>query len=254
MCLILFAYHSHPDYKLIVAANRDEFYKRPTKAADFWEDHPSILAGRDMIGKGTWMGINTRGFISMITNYRDPANIKPKAPSRGRLVSDFLMSEPPPQDYLLKLNKVRGAYNGYNLILGKPEDLWYYSNIEGKAKRLGSGVYGLSNHLLNTRWPKVEKGIVQLKKLLKSDDLDRLHELLYDDEIAPDQTLPDTGVGLDMERMLSPMFIKSANYGTRTSTVLKITQEDQVEFTERTYDLNTFEFMDRHYSFRIDGQ
>ena len=252
MCLILFAVNSHPDYKLLVAANRDEFYERPTRKAEFWKDHPQILAGRDLVAEGTWMGVNTAGKLSMITNYRDLSNLKAEAPSRGKLVSDFLIGSSSPKDYLSKLNKVRDVYNGYNLLIGSVDDLWYYSNVEGKIKQLGSGFYGLSNHLLNTPWPKVEKGTREFREAVEQDRFEDLLEILYNNDKAPDPDLPDTGVGLEMERMLSPLFIKSSNYGTRTSTILKVSRDNELDFTERTYNLNDFSYSEERYTFLIN--
>jgi uncharacterized protein with NRDE domain len=252
MCLILFAYNAHPEYKLVVAANRDEFYQRPTAKADFWDDDPHILAGRDLLGSGTWMGINRAGRLSMITNFRDLSNIKHEAPSRGRLVSEYLMQETPPKDYLFRLHKVRDIYNGYNLLIGNPDDLWYYSNVEGKVKQLGSGFYGLSNHLLNTPWPKVKKGIEGFRERVTDNRFHELQDLLYDDDMADDASLPDTGIGLEKERMLSPMFIKSPDYGTRTSTILTVSKDNKVDFHERTYNLSDFSYDEVTFNFMIN--
>ena len=137
MCLILFAYKSHPKYKLVIAANRDEFYARETVAAKFWDDHPDMLAGRDLEGGGTWFGINRSGKVSLLTNYRDLSNIKPNAPTRGKLVSDFLIAEPDVSLYLDIIDNLAESYNGFNLILGSVDDLWYYSNVERKKYMLG---------------------------------------------------------------------------------------------------------------------
>ena len=252
MCLILFAINSHPEYKLVVAANRDEFYERPTKKAGFWEDHPDILAGRDLVANGTWMGMHRSGKLSMITNYRDLSNLKPKAPSRGKLVSDFLIGSSKPREYLTKLDTVRNIYNGYNLLIGDIDDLWYYSNVEGNIKQLGSGFYGLSNHLLNTPWPKVKRGTEDFIEAVKQNRFQDLLEILYNNDKAPDPELPDTGVDLEMERMLSPLFIKSSEYGTRTSTILKVSRDNDVEFTERTYDLRDFSYSEEQFTFRIN--
>lgn len=253
MCLILLAYKAHPKYKLVVAANRDEFYDRPTTPADFWEDFPTILAGRDLEGKGTWMGVSKQGAVSMLTNYRDLSNLKPNAPTRGKLVSDFLITNQNPSDYLDTLDNLSNSYNDYNIILGTIDDLWYYSNVERKKYMLGSGIYGLSNRLLNSPWPKVEKGKEKLAQSLEKETIeeDLLFDKLFDDIQAPDNKLPETGVGLEMEKMLSPMFIKSPKYGTRCSTVLLVDQDNQLQFTERTYNTTTFEYTTRSYNFAI---
>ncbi len=253
MCLILFAYKTHPKYKLVVAANRDEFYDRPTAPADYWEDFPSILAGKDLEGKGTWMGVNKQGAVSMLTNYRNLSNLKPKAPTRGKLVSDFLITNQDPSGYLDTLDRLSNLYNDYNIILGTVDDLWYYSNVERKKYMLGSGIYGLSNRLLDSPWPKVEKGKEKLAQTLEKEsfDEDLLFDNLFDDIKAPENKLPETGVGIEMEKMLSPMFIKSPKYGTRCSTVLLVDQDNQLQFSERTYNTTTFEYTTRSYSFAI---
>ncbi len=253
MCLILFAYKSHPKYKLVVAANRDEFYDRPTAPATFWKDSPSILAGRDLEGKGTWMGVNKLGYVSMLTNYRDLSNLKNNAPTRGKLVSDFLMTNANPSIYLDAIDKLANSYNGFNLLLGTIDDLWYYSNIERKKFQLGSGVYGLSNRLLNTAWPKVLKGKEKLKLALGQEDVEEelLFDSLYDDIKAPINQLPDTGVGIEMEEMLSPMFIKSQKYGTRCSTILLVDNENNLYFSERNYNTESFEYTTSSYNFAV---
>jgi len=253
MCLILFAHKAHPNYKLVVAANRDEFYKRETQKADYWEDEPNILAGRDTQAGGTWMGVNKSGEVSLLTNYRDLKNIKVDAPSRGHLVSDFLKNNEAPLEYLQQVEQVGKNYNGFNLICGNSDSLYYYGNYQEGVTKIEGGVHGLSNALLNTSWPKVDKGVNKLKDVLKSGIIqpEKLFDLLYDDIKAPVGELPDTGVGLDMERMLSPLFIKSPEYGSRCSTVLLIDNNDNVSFTERTYNTNTYEFEDREFTFKI---
>lgn len=253
MCLILFAYKSHPKYKLVIAANRDEFYARETVAAKFWDDHPDMLSGRDLEGGGTWFGINRSGKVSLLTNYRDLSKIKPNAPTRGKLVSDYLIAEPDVSLYLDIIDNLAESYNGFNLILGSVDDLWYYSNVERKKYMLGSGVYGLSNRLLNSPWPKVVKGTEKLTAALKKDTLEPedLFESLYDDLKADDKALPDTGVGIEKERMLSPMFIKSPDYGTRCTTILLVDYQNQVLFSERTYNTSTFDYTTCIYTFEV---
>ncbi len=253
MCLILLAYKTHPKYKLVIAANRDEFYARETAPAGFWDDHPDVLAGRDLEGGGTWFGINRSGKVSLLTNYRDLSNIKPNAPTRGKLVLDYLIAEPEVSSYLDIIDNLAELYNGFNMIIGSVDDLWYYSNVERKKYMLGSGVYGLSNRLLNSSWPKVEKGKEKITAVLKKDTLEpeALFESLYDDLKAKDEALPDTGVGIEKERMLSPMFIKSPDYGTRCSTVLLVDQQNQALFSERTYNTTTFDYTTRTFTFAV---
>jgi uncharacterized protein with NRDE domain len=239
MCLILLAYDVHPEYRLILAANRDEFYDRPTLPMAFWEDHPDILAGRDLKGGGTWLGMSRSGRFSAITNYREPGGPKPDAPSRGHLVSAFLSGNSPAKTYLEAVSAAGQTYSGFNLIVGDASGLFYYSNRGPGIRRLEPGWYGLSNHLLGTPWPKVEKGIAMLKEALMDSDsvnMDSIFHLLKNREVPPDDRLPDTGVGMEWERMLSPMFIQSPGYGTRSSSVMLIGRNGNVQVAEQTFE------------------
>jgi uncharacterized protein with NRDE domain len=238
MCLILLAYDVIPEYRLILAANRDEFYDRPTLPAAFWEDHPDILAGRDLKGGGTWLGITRSGKFAAITNYREPGVPKPNAPTRGHLVSAFLSKNSLPQTYLESVSAVGQAYSGFNLIVGDASGLYYYSNRGPGICRLQPGWYGLSNHLLNTPWPKVEKGIAMLKAAILNFDpvnMDPLFDLLKNREVPPDDRLPNTGVGREWERILSPIFIQSPGYGTRSSSVMLIDGNGKARVAEQTH-------------------
>ena len=237
MCLIFFSLKQHPTYKLIIAANRDEFYNRKTAPAGFWKDHANIVGGRDLEAQGTWMGMTTSGKISMLTNYRDPKNISPHAPSRGHLVSNYLEQHVEADDYLKQIEPQAATYNGFNLLVGTPEAFYYLSNYKSGIDKITSGLHGLSNHLLETPWPKVKNGKQKLKPILSSPTIspDQLFEFLYDEDRATDDQLPDTGIGLERERALSSMFIKSPNYGSRCSTVILVDQENQVEFSERAH-------------------
>ena len=238
MCLILFAYRQHARYRLVLAANRDEFYGRPTAPATFWEDAPDLLAGRDLKSGGTWLGVTRAGRFAAITNYREPDVRLEDAPSRGELVAGFLQSEQAPEAYLDDLASSADSYNGFNLIIGDAKRMGYFSNREGTVRILEPGVYGLSNHLLDTPWPKVKKGRRLLEAHLDSDKIDdaALLDALNDPAPAPDAALPDTGVGLAWERALSPLFIQSPDYGTRASSVLLIRHDGAVTFAERTFE------------------
>ena len=237
MCLILIAYQVHPRYPLVLAANRDEFYPRPTAGAAFWPDAPHILAGRDLVHQGTWLGMTRGGRFAALTNYRDPHETKRNAPSRGELASGFLRSDTPSGDYLERLRAEAGAYHGYNLLFGELDDLYCYSNKSGEAMKLAPGIHGLSNHLLDTPWPKVVRGKESLAKVVRSTGISRedLFAVLADRTQAVDELLPDTGVGLVWERMLSSIFITSESYGTRSSTVLLIDVNRKVSFVERSF-------------------
>jgi uncharacterized protein with NRDE domain len=252
MCLIFISFQDHPTYKLIIAGNRDEFYARKTLPAQFWEDNPAILGGRDMEGGGTWMGISRSGRVSMVTNYRDLRNLKPSAPSRGHLVSDFLKNEIDPEDYLGQVLQRGQSYNGFNLFVGGGDDLWYYSNYGNSVQKIEKGFYGISNHLLETPWPKVTKGKQRIKSVLEQATIDpeQLFDVLYDDERAGDNLLPDTGLPLERERALSSMFIKTDGYGSRCSTVILIDHKNRVMFSERSYDTATFDYTTREYSYK----
>lgn len=237
MCLILFAYKMHSKYKLAVAANRDEFYERPTVPAHFWEDHPNILAGRDLSKMGTWMGVTKDGRFAALTNYRDPKEATEGKQSRGELVADFLKGNDQPSEFMKKAAGNRQQYPGYNLLAGYADELYYYSNVEDKMEKLEPGVYGVSNHVLNTEWPKVKRGKEGLAKLIADSDdslTEELFALLQNADPAPDDLLPKTGVSLEWERILSPMFIKSEGYGTRSSTVM-LMSEDEILYKERVH-------------------
>ena len=236
MCLILVAWRVHSDYPLVVAANRDEFFTRPTAPAGFWCDAPAVLAGRDLEAGGTWMGVTRTGRFAALTNFRDPAQNRAGAPSRGRLVADFLVGDETPQACLERIAPYAGECNGYNLLLGDGETLWWSSNMGGEPRRLEAGVYGVSNHLLDTPWPKVGAGKTALAQALdRLPDDEALFGLLQDDAIHPDEHLPQTGISLDWERLLSSAFVKSPGYGTRGSTVLSIRRDGWVGFDEQTW-------------------
>ncbi|MBT2681245.1 NRDE family protein [Bacillus sp. ISL-35] len=237
MCLILFAYKAHPKYKLIIAANRDEAYNRATAPAAFWEDVPELLAGRDLEKMGTWMGVTTSGKFAALTNYRDPSEQTAGKRTRGELVADYLKGSNHPETYLQKMAERRLEYPGYNLLAGDHEELYYYSNRGNHPVKIEPGIHGVSNHLLNTDWPKVEKGKEGLEKIISENSPDlaeRLFSHLENADPAPDHNLPSTGVSLEWERLLSPMFIKSEGYGTRSSTVI-LMNDKEIYFNERVF-------------------
>ncbi|MDM5329082.1 NRDE family protein [Neobacillus sp. CF12] len=240
MCLILFAYKVHPKYKLMVAANRDEFYQRPTAPVHYWEDDPEILAGRDLEKLGTWMGVTKTGRFAALTNYRDPKEVTQGKRSRGELVANALQYKGDIKEYMQSLVRNNDTYPGYNLLAGDSDELYYYSNVKKELITVTPGIYGVSNHLLNTTWPKVQTGKEGLAAILDSnqeDLVEPLLTLLQKADQAPDEELPQTGVSLDLERLLSPMFIKSDNYGTRSSTVL-LMNEQEIHYVERVFTFN----------------
>jgi uncharacterized protein with NRDE domain len=253
MCLIAFAYNVHPSYRLILAANRDEFYERPSSSADFWNHDQEILAGRDLKNGGTWLGVNRNGKFAAVTNYRDPASLKSGALSRGKLVSDYLNGDRNADDYLKKISSHVDKYNGFNLLLGDDNDLFVFSSREEKQK-LKPGIYGLSNHLLNSPWPKVTRSKKILKEALnkKGDELEEeLFGLLADRRVPPDGKLPSTGIGLEWERLLSTIFIESPIYGTRSSTILLIGKNRHVRFVEKIFDGQKEPWITSRFSFQL---
>ncbi len=239
MCLLLFSFKKDPDYPVILAANRDEFFERPTEAAAFWEDCPSILAGRDLRKGGTWMGVSKGGRIAAVTNYREPSQNKPDAISRGSLVSDYLKGNDSAEDYVQKVMLQSHAYDEFNLLVGDKQSLLFFCSVEDNYQILKPGLYGISNGKLDSPWPKVEKGKVALEKVIQESEKpepEKLFELLADKTLAADNELPSTGVSLEWERRLSPLFVNFDGYGTRSSTVLLIDKQGEVFFYERSFD------------------
>jgi uncharacterized protein with NRDE domain len=238
MCLVLLALDAHPEFSVIVAANRDEFYDRPTAPAGFWTDAPAVLAGRDLRAGGTWLGVDRRGRFAAVTNYRQGRREHAAPRSRGRLVSDFLTAETDAREHIERVVNDAGLYNGFNLLAGDAKELHYFSNREGRARVLSPGLYGLSNHLLDTAWPKVSSSKKALGTLLAghgSGLATNLLTLLSDRARPSDELLPTTGVGLELERLLSSAFIASGDYGTRSSTVLLVGRGGGVTFIESAF-------------------
>lgn len=256
MCLILFGVDASPDFPLVLAANRDEFYARPTRAMAFWADSPHILAGKDLEAGGTWMAVSRRGRFAALTNYRDPADVRPGAPSRGELVLRVLNHPGSIPDALADIQARALDYNGFNLIAGEAGQVFWYSNRRNKIhrnkiRRVEPGWHGLSNHLLDTPWPKVAGGKAKFRAAVEKAPMDDtlLFELLADRTQPPDTSLPDTGVGLEWERTLSPLFIRSPGYGTRSSTLMRMTRAGEILVTERTYDpAPAGQYRDRRFS------
>ncbi len=238
MCLIILAIDVHPEYPLVIAANRDEYYHRPTAPLAFWEDMPDILAGRDLAGGGTWLGISKTGRLAAITNYRDPAHQNPDARSRGLLITRFLAGNTPADPFFKNVINAGETYNGYNLVAGDMDRLWWMSNVSNEIRRLDTGISGISNRLLNTPWPKIEKAKFRLRAVLASGsdiDVEEVFSLLADTSAPDDHRLPHTGVGLEWERILSPIFVASDIYGTRSSSIILYHHSGKLSFLERTW-------------------
>jgi len=235
MCLILFAWQQHPDYPLVAIANRDEYYARPSRDAQWWEDS-DIFAGRDLQAGGTWLGVNRRGHFAAVTNVREPGGMQPGKRSRGDLTRDYLAGSDDAQTYLARLALQDQEFAGFNLLLGDLDGLWFYSNREQKIRRIEAGVYGVSNGSFDEPWPKLKSGRIELSALLDGEIRhDQLMEILTDHRVAEDHELPDTGVAFDIERLLSSRFIRSPDYGTRACTVVTLDREQRIEFSEQNY-------------------
>ncbi|HBV87856.1 MAG TPA: hypothetical protein DEF42_14640 [Desulfosporosinus sp.] len=254
MCLLFFAYDCHPHYRLILAANRDEYFRRPTERAHFWNSHPEVLAGKDLEMLGTWMGITLEGRFAALTNFRDPAAQIMNPLSRGMLVRDFLCSHESPIKYIQDVSLNSALYNPFNLLVGDTFSLMYYSSKPSSlVKELSSGIYGLSNHHLDTPWTKVQKSKQALAEYIENASLIEPHvlfEILADSEPAQDHELPETGISFELEKLLSSIFIQKADYGTRSSTVLLIDRENHVTFKERSFYLGQ-KHVEVDYEFKI---
>lgn len=237
MCLIVFAYKVHEDYPLILAGNRDEFYNRPAQKAHFWYEEPALLAGKDLKAGGTWMGITKNGRFAAITNFRDMSNIKKDAPSRGDIVKGFLTSSASPLDYLSELKNEAHRYNGFNLIAGNIDNLYYLTNQQDIFKEIEPGYHAISNAYLDTPWPKTETALQKFKTRVDSNNFNEpeLFNILAHSERYPDKDLPETGLPLELERAVSSIFISTEDYGSRCSTLLYALQDGTAEFAERTF-------------------
>lgn len=239
MCLILFSFKAHRHFPLVVAANRDEHHSRPAAPAAFWDDLPDIYAGRDLEKGGTWMGLHGDGRFAAITNYREgvPGPAAPR--SRGELVSGFLAGTAGAEEFFKQAASRNAQYNPYSMIAGDLDALHFYSNRIPQPQIIAPGVHGLSNHLLNTPWPKVTAGMAALSSTTGLDDADGISavmfSLLLNDQAAPDPQLPDTGITRQREKELSPPFIRGEHYGTRTATVVLVNTNGEVFFHEKRF-------------------
>jgi len=237
MCLIVFGYKAHKNYPLILAGNRDEFYDRPAKSAHFWNTEPPLLAGRDLKAGGTWLGISRKGVLGAITNYRDLTRPAKGEKSRGAIIPEFLKHEFDLKNVLQPFIDHGELYNGFNLIAGDTESLFYLSNITNHIERLNPGCYGISNAFLNTPWPKVNTAKKKFNSIISSDKIDEeaVFNLLQNRKTYPEPLLPETGLTPEMEKAVSSIFIETEDYGTRCSTLLMIDNMGEVTFIERTY-------------------
>lgn len=237
MCLLVFAWRTRPDLPLILAGNRDEFHARPAAPAGWWGEHEELLGGRDLEAGGSWLALDRRGRLAVVTNVREPVRDTRGRRSRGELVVDALRFDGPLGRFAEQLRGRRDEYGGYNLLIGDGEELHCLSNRSKDRIGLEPGIYGLSNDRLDTPWPKVVAARDGLLRLVgrAEVEVDGLFELLADRTPAPDDELPDTGVPLEWERVLSAAFIVGSEYGTRASTVVLVRADGVVEFAERRF-------------------
>jgi uncharacterized protein with NRDE domain len=238
MCLIVFAWQLVPGMPLIAAANRDEFYDRPATPAAWWEDHPQVYAGRDLRGGGTWMGITREGRFAAITNIRAPSRKRTDAPTRGRLVADYLAGQTTAERYIHQIEADAQAFKGFNLLVGDATGLIWFSNgaadDQRNAQPLAPGIYGLSNGTLDSPWPKVLRTRAQFASLLCQGAPESAYfEMLADTTRYPEGTLPRTGISIEREVVLSAARIESSDYGTRASTLVRLYSDKSAVLHER---------------------
>ena len=235
MCLLVLAFRQLPEEPVLLAANRDEFHDRPAAPAQFWPEAPRLLAGRDLLAGGTWLGLTRHGRFAAVTNYREPPRGAAPRPSRGHLVRDYLLGAATAGDYLRELQRRADRYAGFNLLLGDAGQLWWYSNRGGPPQRLAPGVYGLSNALLDTPWPKLQTAKAAFGALCRTGSADTaaLLDLLQDRRIHPPHGEPPAGADAALARAASAIYIDTPRYGTRCSTVLRLRSDGRAEFVER---------------------
>jgi uncharacterized protein with NRDE domain len=240
MCLLVFAWMKHPRYRLVVAANRDEFHDRPAAPLGWWTGNDRMLAGRDLRAGGTWLGMTRNGRFAAVTNFRGTeAPPVADAPTRGGLVPNFLAGEAAPGGFLEKLNGAASTFAGFNLLAGDRESLHYLSNRDSASpRRLAPGTYGLGNHALDTPWPRLLRARERFEDALAADQpgVDELFELLADRQHASVATEPDSGLPPDLERAMSAPFVLHEGYGTRCSTVLLAGHDGRTMAAERRFD------------------
>ncbi|PJE77696.1 hypothetical protein CI610_03379 [invertebrate metagenome] len=238
MCLIIFSWQPDKLYPLTIVANRDEFYGRRTQKVGFWKEYPDIFGGQDQVAGGGWLAVNKQGRFAAVTNYREWP-VKPASLSRGRLVRDYLSGNWTPVEYLDRIQSLSDRFAGFNLIVGGlVEGFYYFSNRQRQIRHLLPGIYGLCNHLLDTPWPKLvwaKRNIARLLDCNNQADPEALVRVMHDHSIPDDKDLPQTGIGIKRERLLSSCFIQSADYGTRNTSLLLFSDKNTLKWYEQTY-------------------
>ncbi len=238
MCLVALAWKVHPRWRLLLAGNRDEFHERPSAPLERWAEPPGVLAGRDLLSGGTWAGADARGRVAVVTNVRDPAIRVVGAPSRGQLAAGFLAGGDGADHRAAGLLAAADAFAPFNLLLADGLDCEYLSNYPTPRRiPLAPGVHGLSNGDLDEPWPKTRALKARLADwmTLDTDDVAPLWQALADETQPDDARLPDTGVGLERERLLSPAFIRGPLYGTRASTLIAVDHAGHGWISERRF-------------------
>lgn len=238
MCLLFVAWRTHPRYRVVLAANRDELHDRPTRPPAFWDEQPRIFAGRDLTGGGTWLGVTPDGRFAALTNIRGRGPDPENPVSRGLIVRDALSAGSRPGAFAAEIAASGQRYPGFNLLVGDHDELAYYTNLEAEPRRLAPGIHGFSNAPMGCGWPKVTAGREKMAALLERGDAvppEALLDMLADDRPAPDAELPDTGYGPAAERALSACFIRGEHYGTRSSSVVLIEHDGGIRFVERRF-------------------
>lgn len=241
MCLISLNWRAHPRYELVLAANRDEFHHRPTAAAGWWNDASDVFGGRDLQQGGGWLAASRQRKLAAVTNVRRMAQPDSNAPSRGALIADFMRSTQSSAEFAKRLRGRADAYAGFNLLLYDGDNLLYVTNHDGfHSERLTPGLHAVSNAALDTPWPKLLRLRDRMEDWTRQEQPDEsaLLEALADDHVAPDSALPDTGVGIELERFLSPAFIRGPQYGTRASSVIALARDGTLRFHERRFGPN----------------
>ncbi len=241
MCILFLAINKHPEYPLIVAANRDEDFARPSQSMHYWPDSPGILAGRDTLKGGTWLGVNSAGYFCAVTNFRTAESSDNEAKSRGELVHRYLKNEDTEKQFITRLQDDKSRYNPFNLVFGDRDKVQVFSSIDSSLHHLSEGFHSLSNGKVDQHWPKMSSGVQRLTELISENskiELHKLNAIMRDETKADDHELPSTGVSLAVEKHLSSIFIRGENYGTRTTSYL-LYSGNEIEIHETNYDSTT---------------
>lgn len=252
MCLVVISWQNHPEFPLIISANRDEFFERPTAGLHLWKS--GFYGGKDLRSGGTWLGFHPNGRWSLITNYRDFTQVRKAEISRGKLVQDFVEGQSDPEEYLREIRSEMNRYDGFNLLVSDGNKLFYLSNFGEKIEEIAPGIHGLSNGLMNDPWPKIELAKTQLEQILQAELSEgKLLEILKSTEKHPIESLPKTGVPPEMEIGLSAQLIRlGGNYGTVSSIAVLQHKSGLTRLKERTFQWDYTQFEDRDFTFQLN--